>query len=264
MPAPIDTTYCHVQGLSRGLYILRTLNDMGQGATPRDISAITKINRSTVKRILESLVDDGYVLPCDEGGGYSLSPQVLGLSRGLTKDAWLLQCAGPVLKSISQDTGWSMRVTAPRDDAMVICESTHSRSKLASEATVGIRHHLPILLTAAGRAYFAQCDVKERGRILQRIRARKDEQSAVASNDRLVELLTRRVLDDGYALNDGEWGGRGTGAIAVPVRNHDGQPLASLSVVYSRGAFNRSAVISELFPELRRGADRVEAALRSS
>lgn len=264
MELAIHTPYRHVQGLSRGLSILQALNDSGiGGATPRDISAATKINRTTVKRILETLVEDGYVLPCDGDGGYGLAPQVRSLSRGLSSEARVLQCACPVLKAMGDETGWSMRLTLLEDGAMIVRDSTHGRSRIAAEFTVGVRHRLPILLTAAGRAYFVQCEPTERQRILQLLRTRKDEQSALASNDRLIELLTRRVLDDGYGANDGDWGGRCTGALALPVCTREGRPLACLSVVYDRKSVGQSAPRDEFLPELRRGVARIEEALRS-
>ncbi|MES1265066.1 MAG: transcriptional regulator, partial [Variovorax sp.] len=62
---------------------------------------------------------------------------------------------------------------------------------------------------------------------------------------------------------DGDWGGRCTGALAVPVCGRGGRPLASLSVVYQRKSVGPCTLRDEFLPELRRGVSRIEDALRA-
>lgn len=262
MQQSIDTTYRHVQGLSRGLAILQALNDADSGeATPRELSQMTRLNRTTVKRILETLAEEGFVRSCDCDGRYGLSPKVLLLSRGAPEDARVLSCCAPVMRQLGQDTGWSLRITTPKKDSMVIRDSTHPRSNLSFESWGGLHHSLPMLLTAAGRAFFANSSAPDRERIVDEIRSHRDEQSALANNGKLVDQLTRRVLDDGYAINDGDWGERRLGAVALPIRGQDGRAVASISMLYTRRAVNRATIDDEFVPALRRSVASVESQL---
>ncbi|SAK68866.1 DNA-binding transcriptional activator MhpR [Caballeronia ptereochthonis] len=89
---------------------------------------------------------------------------------------------------------------------MIIRETTHRFSQLSfHRAMVGRR--LPMLLTAAGRAYFAMCPDEEREDILELLRSGSggEEPQALARNDSLVRSLIRRAREDGFGTNYGDW-----------------------------------------------------------
>ena len=51
-----DTAYARVQGLARGLAVLRALNlDVSGAASVRSLSESTQLHRTTVRRLLETL-----------------------------------------------------------------------------------------------------------------------------------------------------------------------------------------------------------------
>lgn len=262
MPNASASIYRHVQGLSRGLAILRVLNQSGPGgSSPRELGEATRLHRTTVKRLLETLVEQGYVRPSNSDGNYGLAPDVLALSRGLTEDIQVLCHAAPILKELAEHSGWSLRISTCDADCVVIRDSTHDTSALSFEPWGGLNRRLPMLLTAAGKAYFAFAGQTEQRRTVTALRERRDEQSTIARNDKLLEQLTRRVLDDGYALNDGDWADRRLGGVGVPIRSRDGRVLASMSMLYTRRPVTRQVIDNEFVPALRAGAGRIEALL---
>lgn len=265
MQISIDQTYRYAQNLSRGLCVLRALNEVdGSSATPREISERTSINRTTVKRILETLVMEGYVRFFAADGSYGLAASVMGLSKGYTEESRVLQAASPVIDRIADDTGWSLRVTCPKKHEMVVRDTTHAHSSLSSEFTVGLRRSIPMLLTAAGRAYFSNCSTSDQARMVKGICVVGDKQSPLARNSRLVEQLVARVHDDGYAMNDGDWGERRLGAVAVPIRGRTGKVLASLSMIYPRRAVSQANIEGEFIPALYSGVRSIEESLASA
>lgn len=263
MQATKEAIYPHSRNLSRGLYVLRVLNESpGGDATARDISEQTKLNRSTVKRILETLVTDGYVRPCASGATYRLLPEVAALSKGLTSEIRLLDRASPILREIAQSTHWSLRIATARNDEMVIRDTTHSDSDMAGETTVGLGRAIPMLLTASGRAYFASCSETERNHVVDSLRSSPTEQSQLARNPRLIEMLVRRVRDEGYGTNDGDWGGGSAGAIALPIKSSSNKTIACMSMLYPRPGTGRTVIETECLPLLRTAVSRIEVALR--
>ena len=82
-----------VNALHRGLLILRAIND--GHAQLREISAATKLPKSTIARMLETLVGDGYVAQ-DSQKGYHVTGRVLTLSRGYNANSsclmWPARC----------------------------------------------------------------------------------------------------------------------------------------------------------------------------
>lgn len=258
MRDPSGTPYSHVQGLSRGLAILRALNASDScGASARALSEATHLNRTTVKRLLETLVSQGYVRPCNCEGRYGLAPEVRHLASGLTDDACVLCHASPELKTLAQETGWSLRISLREDDCVVIRDSSHEYSHLSFEPWGGLHRRLPILLTAAGRACFAHSSVADRQHTVEVLADRHDEQSSIARDSRLVGQLTRRVIDDGYALNDGDWGDRRLGAVGLPIKDRSGRAVASMSLLFTRRPVTRRVIEDEFVPALRACVQRI-------
>ena len=58
-----DSDYKTVRGLSRGLALLNALNRLDGGASPTRLAELTGLHRTTVRRLLETLQDEGYVRP---------------------------------------------------------------------------------------------------------------------------------------------------------------------------------------------------------
>ena len=92
-----------VNALHRGLRILRAIND--GHAQAREISAATRLPKSTVARMLETLVADGY-LAQDDRKGYHVTARALTLSRGYNAKEVLLKAARPVLENLRQHQIW--------------------------------------------------------------------------------------------------------------------------------------------------------------
>ena len=76
--------YPNVRGLSRGLLVLRALNAMERGrATPQQLSEATGLHRTTVRRLLETLLEDGFVRRSTSDDTFRLALAVRSLSEGL-------------------------------------------------------------------------------------------------------------------------------------------------------------------------------------
>ena len=147
---------------------------------------------------------------------------------------------------------------------MIIRETTHRFSPLSfNRAMVGRR--LPMLLTAAGRAYFANCPAGEQEEIVEMLQAGAGgvEQQIIARDGALVRALIKRVRDAGYGGNNGDWADQAKiGALAVPVFA-DGAVRGSLSVVYLRRAVALAEAERKFLPQLRQAALDIGAALES-
>lgn len=259
-----DATYRHVQGLSRGLSILRALSCAENGnATTREISERTRLNRTTVKRILETLVTDGYVRYSEMHSCYSLASDVLHLSEGYTEEALLCQAASPVIRELFRKTQWSLTITTPSSATMLVRDSTHPASIISFEPSVVLRGRIPMLLTAAGRAFFAFSSQDGRSNILALIRSTSPEQASLAHDERLVGRLVESIRRDGFAINDGDWPKeRRTAGIAIAVKNTNGNPVGCVSMVYMRPAANRDRVLNEYVPALMDSVSQIEAEMR--
>lgn len=258
------TTYTNVRGLARGLQVLRALNAMEDGhATSHQLADLTGLHRTTVRRLLETLMEEGFVRRSTSDDSFRLTLAVRSLSEGFTDTERIATVAPPIMGQLLQRVAWPSDLTTPDGDAMIIRETTHRFSRLSfHRAMVGRR--LPMLLTAAGRAYFAMCPDEEREDILELLRsgAGGDEQQAFARNDALVRKLIRRVRDDGFGSNHGDWTAQAKiGAVAVAI-SADERVIASLNVIFLSRAVRLEDAVRRYVPELQKAALDIAEALK--
>jgi IclR family mhp operon transcriptional activator len=264
MRRPSGADYSHVQGLMRGLAVLRALNSMEGGwATANELSERTDLHRTTVRRLVETLIAEGYVRRSESDDSFRLSLKVRELSEGFTDDEWIAQVAAPVLGELLEKTVWPSDLTTLDGDAMIIRETTHRFSPLSFHRSM-VRRRMPLLYTASGKAYLAFCPDEERQQLLRLLIANHDEQSALARQGPLVERMMNKIRSDGYASNDGEWKQEAKiAAIALPVRR-DGRVLACVNVVYLRRAMTIEEAAKRYLPALRAAIAKIEGGLAKS
>ena len=78
------------------------------------------------------------------------------LAEGFATRTGSRRSPAPALSELLQTVVWPSDLTTPQGAGMMIRESTHRFSPLSfHRAMVG--QTIPMLLTAAGRAYFAHC-----------------------------------------------------------------------------------------------------------
>lgn len=247
--------YRTVTGLQRGLQVLAALNRMEEGhGTAVAVAAETGLHRTTVKRLLETLLAQGYVRRSPYDLSYRLQLKVRELADGFTDDAWVSTIATPELGALMKKLVWPSDLTTLDGDAMIVRETTRRFSPLAFHRNM-LGRRLPLLFSASGRAYLAHCPERERRELLRVLATSPDpQQSRLAKDQVLIKRLIERLRRDGHALNDGEWQAEPhLGALAVPVFAGDAV-LACLNVVYLRRALSAAEAAKKLLPALREAA----------
>ncbi|MBL0282721.1 MAG: DNA-binding transcriptional regulator [Zoogloea sp.] len=255
--------YAPVRGLTRGLDLLRALNSQEGGrSTLAQLAQATGLHRTTVRRLLETLIAEGYVRRSESDDRYCLALRVRSLAEGFRDEDWISSIAAPALSELLQSVVWPSDLTTQQGANMVIRESTHRFSPLSfHRAMVG--QTLPMLLTAAGRAFFAHSQGEQREQILELIRGGggDNEQARLAADDRFVTQLVARTLERGFASNDGEWTSQSKiGALALPILFKN-QPVGVVNIVYLNRAVTLKEAVRRYLPALQKAASRIEAQL---
>lgn len=258
------SNYTLVRSLTRGLEVLRALNRCEKGrATSGELAKMTGVHRTTVRRLLETLASQGFVRRSESDDSFQLALKVRDLSEGFTDTEWISTIASPVMGALLPKVVWPSDLSLPNGEAMLVRESTHRFSSLSFHRVM-VGRRLPMLLTAAGRAYLGHCADEEREQILRLLRAGDDEQSRLASDQVYIRNLLARVRADGFGTNQGEWNhdeekGK-IGAVAVPIMQH-GHAVGCLSVIYLLRAVSMDDAIAQYVPALRDAVGRIGAGL---
>lgn len=257
-----DGVYKSVEALKRGLNILKALNSRGQGATASELAAATGIHRTTVKRLLETLLHEGFVEFRASDECYWLARGVRDLSDGYRDEHWVSEIAAPHMTTLLQDVPWPADLTTLDGDAMIIRETTHRFSRLSFHRSM-VGRRLPLLLTAAGRVYLAHCPDAERESLQRVICSQYQDipESVVASQ---IAETVRRVRRLGYSENDGEWAPEQRfAAIAVPVFGAN-RLQAALSIVFPSSAMKAAEAAEKFLKNLQQCAEAIHTELDAS
>ncbi|MFB4252646.1 DNA-binding transcriptional regulator [Pseudomonas idahonensis] len=263
MASDRDTEYKTVRGLTRGLQLLNTLNRVDGGASTSTLAQLTGLHRTTVRRLLETLQDEGYVRRSDSDDSYRLSLKVRELSEGFRDEQWISACAAPLLAELLQEVVWPTDLCTLDVDAMVVRETTHRFSRLSFHRSM-VGRRLPMLLTATGLAYMAFCPEAEREQIIALLASRDDDEGRLARNRDALDNLLLRTRHRGYGENFMAWNREEKiASIAIPVRAEQ-RLLGCLNLVYIAKAMTIEQAAARYLPALRRTAELIEQASAAS
>lgn len=261
MPATHDTEYKTVRGLTRGLLILNELNRIDGGASPARLAELTGLHRTTVRRLLETLQDEGYVRRSDSDDSFRLSMKVRELSEGFRDEQWISQLAAPLMADLLQEVVWPTDLCTLDVDHMVVRETTHRFSRLSFHRSM-VGRRLPMLTTATGLAYLAFCPEAEREHILDLLARQDDEVGKLARSRIAVDNILRRARHRGYGENYGTWNiEERIAAIAVPIRGEE-RVYGCINLVYMLKAMSIEQAAERYLPALQGFAATIEEGIR--
>jgi IclR family mhp operon transcriptional activator len=243
-----------IRALMRGLDALTVLN-LRDGATVSEVAHEIRLPRTTVYRILETLCNCGFVYRDSTDERYRLTILVRGLSEGFDDEAWVSQIAKPMIYGLCAEIVWPVSLATLSGTKMMLREATDHSTPLAIERySAGFQ--LPLLSSAGGRAYLANCPPVQRDALID-ILARSNKEEDRPARDR-AELL--RALAEikalGYATSTRTRRLVEEHAISVPVPLSD-RTLAALTVRFIASALPLKTGLERFLPKLRQCAAKI-------
>ncbi len=247
-----------VTAVIRALTVLRIVNDLDY-ASIKQIHKLSKLHRSTVLRMLETLMHEGYVTRDEESGMYRPTGKTLLLSRGFDEKRQLSELASPTMLGLREQIGWPSDLAILDGHEMMIVETSREYNIMAINHRAGVR--APLLLTSLGRAYLAFCTPEKREKLLAALAASNRSVNALARNDPAgVHRMLDEVREKGYAVPDPDFNSSnssGAGLItgfSVPVFR-SGEVFASLSTSFLISAMPLENGVEALLPALQQTAE---------
>lgn len=156
-----------IRALARGLDALTILNSR-DGATVSEVAHEIRLPRTTAYRILETLCEAGFAHRHRFDDRYRVTGLVRALSGGFRDEAWVARIAKPCMSELADDILWPVALATLHGTDMQVREATdHASPLVAVRRSAGLR--VPLLGSAAGRAYLAFCPEPERDNLLQQL-----------------------------------------------------------------------------------------------
>jgi len=245
-----------IRALMRGLDALTFLN-LRAGATVSEVAHEIRLPRTTVYRILETLCSSGFVYRDSADERYRLTVLVRGLSGGFDDEAWVKEIARPVISNLSSEIAWPVSIATLTGTKMTLRETTDHSTPLAIERfPAGVQ--LPLLTTAVGRVYLANCPAAQRDTLIDILaRSGKEEDKAARNRADLLQVLAE-IKAQGYATATRTRRLADEIAVSVPVPMNN-RTLAGLTVRFVASAVPLKTGLERFLPKLRVSAAKISA-----
>lgn len=214
-----------VQSVDRALTVLEILARDGHAGVS-EMAEEMGLHKSTVFRLLGSLVNRGMVHQNSGRGKYQLGFGILRLASSIPGRLSLVHEARPVLEQLAEDYKETVNLAVLRSNYAVNVDQAMGPSTLASYDWVGSL--TPLHATSSGKVLLAALPVDERDRILKETGLPPRTPRTITDRNKLENQLLE-VSRNGYAITREEFE-IGLIAAAVPIVNHEGSVIASVSI----------------------------------
>ena len=219
-----------VQSIKRAFDILRAVAQGENSVGLSEIARQVDLPKSTVSRLLATLESQGAIKRLLETDGsradsYQIGDGIVTLAANVSYPRTLIAVARPYLQELSQLSGETISLGIPDGDMGKTIEQIHSHSELQLRSWVGKR--LPLYCTSDGKLYLAEWDEKALSEYLQRPLERYTENTITDPAQLRQELA--EIRSQGFAWNRRERDSD-LGSVAAPIRNEEGQTIASVCI----------------------------------
>ncbi len=246
-----------VRALSRGLSVIEAMARSRTPLGPSVIAETTGLDRATTSRLLQTLVDEGYVRRAGHGR-YALTSKLLELASSGGLASGLRDIARPFMRELRDLYEETIHLGVVDSDRVVYIEKLEpAHQRVALITSVG--QSMPIHSTALGKAILAEMSEAARGAILDRITFDPRTPATIAErSDFIVELQLSH--ERGYGVDHGE-NLPDASCVAAPIWDSSGDVVAAISM--SSPTFRIADRFEELGPVVRSFADKISLALGS-
>lgn len=215
-----------VKSVSRALEIIDIVSAHKGGLGVTEIAKQIDINKSSVYRILATMVKYGYIEQDADSGRYKLGYKFLEISTVLLDSIDLRAEARPFLQELEQYTNEVIHLVVYDQGEVVYIEKLEGNETLRMHSKVGKR--APMHCTAVGKAILAYLPVNVASEIIERKGLPYHTEYTITNKDTFLKEIAEVKLS-GYALDlqENEYG---ITCIAVPIFDHLGRAISAISI----------------------------------
>ncbi|WP_284778008.1 IclR family transcriptional regulator [Agrobacterium sp. lyk4-40-TYG-31] len=143
-----------IQVIARAASVLRCLKSDGKAPSLAQIAAQVGLPRSTVQRIVNALIEEDFVVPAGQEGGYRLGPSLQALAQAGRVD--VATAARNHVVALSQATGETVDLSMLRGNQVLFIDQITGTHRLRTVSAVG--EIFPLTNTANGKACLSMLD----------------------------------------------------------------------------------------------------------
>jgi len=246
----------YVSSLARGLEVLRAFNRTRRKMTLSEVATETGNTRAGARRILLTLVREGYAVA--DGRLFDLTPQVLELGFSVLSSKGVWDIARPFIERFSEDIRESVSAAILDEYSVVYVSGTQYHRVISVGITVGRR--FPAHATATGRVLLAALPDDQWPDMLDAINLTRMTDRTVTDKKEFATIL-KDVRAKGWALVDQELE-EGLMSIAVPIFQTSGAIIGAINVGIPTLRMTPEGMETEILPKLQATVEDISQALK--
>ena len=217
--------YRGTQAVTRALAILNTFSDKQPEWHLTELAKALELNRTTTYRLLTALESFDLVLRDPDTERYRLGSGIIVLAGRVLRANPVRMVSKPELERLATETGETATLEILSGHEMLVIDEIFGSRLVKSALSIGTRW--PAFATSTGNAVMAYLPAAELKTILQEPLPQITPKT-ITSPEALRQKLAQ-VREDGYAVV-AEALELGFVAIGAPICNHDGYPIAAISL----------------------------------
>ncbi len=238
--------------ISRAVAILEAFDDTRPTLGVTEISQLTGLDKSTVYRLLNALVQGGLIAQDAETSRYHLGMGLLRLAGRAAQHLSLPRIARSHLRELASRTQETVNLSILNDESRVVrVDMVESCHQVRDGAPIG--HEVPPHAVSDGKVLMASLPDAQVERIVEGGLQRFTEHTLIDPESLRAALIEIRQAGFGLAEEELE---RGLSGVAAPILNHEGKTVAAVGVSGPSFRLTHSR-LQELVPVVKAAAARI-------
>ena len=214
-----------VSSITRVLEIIEAVSYASKPLSPLELSQELDIPKPTIHRLIQNLVDEGFVT-VDIGGGIIPGKRVRNLSVELWQQRQYFNERQIILHKLVDEIEETCGIAIPYQ--MVMMYTNRAKTSLPLQIYLPVGAKSPMWCTATGKLYLSQLSATSRAKVLQGLPLDKFTKNTITDIDELNAELDR-IAETGIGIDNEEFISEMV-AVSVPVLDKKSRYLASLYI----------------------------------
>ncbi|HOV26039.1 MAG TPA: IclR family transcriptional regulator [Pseudobacteroides sp.] len=215
-----------VKSVERTLKILEVLSDYSDGLGITELSDKVNLHKSTVFRLLSTLINRGYVTQDLESSKYKITFKLFELGSKKVDKLDLLKSSKPYTRMLMESVNEVVHLIIRDEAEIVYIDKVEANNTISMASRIGKRN--PMYCTATGKAILAFLPEEEVLKVWNSSKIVKMTGNTI-TDFILFKKELHNIRQNGYAV-DNEENELGVRCVAAPIFDFKGDIAAAISV----------------------------------
>jgi IclR family transcriptional regulator, KDG regulon repressor len=215
-----------VKSVDRALTIISLVSKRKEGVGVTELAADLELNKSSIFRLLSTLVKHGFIEQNPETKKYRLGYKYLELSSMLLESIDLRAQAKPLLEELASHTSEVIHLVVYDQGEVVYIEKLEGNETLRTHSQVGRR--APMHCTSVGKVILAHLPLNEIVDIIDKHGLPKHTENTITDKEAFFKELGK-IRNEGFSTEKEE-NEPGITCIAAPIFDHARKITAAVSI----------------------------------